>query len=195
VTVPDASARPPAESESGHDRFLRLLDADPDIARDKYRTLLTRLVKFFEWRGCADAEDLTQITIVRVGEKLAEGLALDRDDNTPYFFAVAKYVLKEARRTAAAAAAFESAHELMLADNAFSRLETTIQLNQCLASLDAADRALFVRYYLDRERDTLCKELGVSSGALRVRIHRLMKDVRARFVRAADAEIDSLAES
>ena len=175
------SPRTSPDEGTPEERFLRLLDPDPSVALEKCEQLRTRLVYFFKWRQCTDPDDLAQITMMRVYEKAESGMTFERADNTPYFFAVANFVLKEARRVDAAAARIsELSDQLAAPSSQVARVEDDIALGECLAHLDPDDRTILVGYVVDGLRDELCGRFGLSRINLRVKVHRLMKDVKAR---------------
>ena len=171
-----ARSKTPVEPEPG-DRFMKLLGPDETSARARYELLSARLVKFFEWRHCSDADDLAQETMMRVFAKIEGGLELKYDDNTPYFFAVAKNVLMEAQRTAAKAPAplEEGAHAT---EDAASQTEAHIALEQSLVRLSKEDRRLLIEYYLDGDRKDLCRRYRLTEQNLRVRVHRRKEQVK-----------------
>ncbi len=59
-------------TETGFKRLLESLDSDREIAGQKYERIQRKLVSFFEWRGCAAAEDLADKTIDRVTRRLID---------------------------------------------------------------------------------------------------------------------------
>jgi DNA-directed RNA polymerase specialized sigma24 family protein len=161
-----------------NDEFLTLLDPDPERAWGKYVALVTRLVKFFEWRQCSSPEDLAQDTMLRVFQKARSGeVRFTTSDITPYFFAVAKFVVLEDRREVAREAAVPLDEALSLGAVDFGQMETRICLNQCLACLPTVERLLLERYF-NGERATLRAEFGLSEEALRVKVHRIKERVK-----------------
>ena len=157
------------------DEFLRLLDPDPAVARAKYEALSARLVKFFEWRQCPSPEDLAQDTILRVFQKaIRKEVDFNTPDVTPYFFAVAKFVVLEDRRTVSKRGEVQLDPELSLASLDFTQVETRIGLRQCLEHLSDDDREILVRYVIVGERATLRRRFKLSEEALRVRVHRII---------------------
>jgi len=50
-----------SSAQTDFDAMLRLFDADREVAAVKYENVRSRLIAFFEWRGCLSAEDLTDI--------------------------------------------------------------------------------------------------------------------------------------
>jgi DNA-directed RNA polymerase specialized sigma24 family protein len=75
------------------ERFLASLDRDRDRAAERYEHIRARLLRFFEWRGCAFPEECADETITRVIRKIDEGTAIQDPDS--YCYGVARLVLLE----------------------------------------------------------------------------------------------------
>ena len=138
-------------------------------APDPYAELRQRLVKFFGWRNADTPEDLAQETLARGLTRLREGLEPDNRDG--YFFAIAWNVLHEAQR--AGRRQHVAVDESTLAGpGAFAAIDVRLSAERVMAWLEESDRQLLMRYHAG-EADALRRDLGVSAGALRVRVHRL----------------------
>jgi len=171
--------------------LLAALHSDRARAADRYEGLRARLLKFFQWRGCAQPQELTDATIDRVARRLAEGAAITAADPYQYFHGVALNVLKEHWR------APDRAHEpldglgprpstaedpavRMRADEERNERERRLEcLEQCLNALAPESRSLVSRYHLgagagriDTRRE-LASALGIPLNALRIRAFRL----------------------
>ncbi len=81
--------------------LVAFLGPDRDLAGERYTMIRRRLVRLFEWRGLAFAEDLADETITRVARRIAEGVELRSVDPFAYFCGVAHWVSKELLRRAA----------------------------------------------------------------------------------------------
>lgn len=168
----------------GFEALLAMLHTDREIAGERYEEIRRRLVRLFEWRGCAHSEELADETFNRVARKSAEGLALQRSDPYAYFCGVAHHVFQEVvRREARQHKALESgdwASSDPAEDEPDYRLDP---LRACLATLEAEQRRLLLRYHQEdqriRSRKDLCDELGIPMNALRIRVHRLRRKVEA----------------
>lgn len=166
--------------------LLLLLDPDPLRAAHEYALLLRRLIKFFEWRRCEWPEDLADEVLLRGMKRLQEGVTLTA---TPvqYFFGVAKHVVLESRRPAKIDRIIEryaEAPDDVPGGDSLGAIEAKICLRQILSKLSPEDRELLMRYHLGNRKE-LQEELGVTRGALRVRICRLHKQIREAFGEAA----------
>lgn len=153
-----------------------------------FSMLSQRLVVFFRWRGADAAEDLAQETLQRGLSKMDAGLEL-YSPPVHYFFAIAKNVLRESRRKSV-----RDPHCIGVDLDTFSdwastdtRADHAALLEECLSTLSKDDRHVVVRYY-EGERDKLTGELGVDANALRVRVHRAVRRMRARLAAASDSK-------
>jgi DNA-directed RNA polymerase specialized sigma24 family protein len=185
-----------ALSAASLEAVLRLLDADRDRAGLRYETIRRKLIRFFECRGSAHADELADETIDRVGRRLGDGEQVRHADAGAYFHGVARNVLREswrARRTSPPEPAYPR-----VADGEEMRAERRLQcLDACLAALPPDERQLILWYYQADEavhieaRKGLAGTLGIGMNALRIRAHRirgrLEECVRARLA----AEIES----
>jgi len=182
-----ASGMTPEEFEA----LLAQLDADRERAGERYETIRRKLVRLFEWRGCAMPEDLADVTMNRVARRLAEGIELRSSDPYGYFCGVAHLVFKESMRRAAreqrvlaeggawAPAAFDDA------EPGDRRLDG---LRRCLAQLAPDQRDLVLRYHQGangqgetniRNRQALAQEVGLPMNALRIRVHRIRRKLES----------------
>lgn len=162
--------------------LLRSLDPDRDKAGERYEEIRRRLIRFFEWRGCEHAEELTDETITRVARQLARDLSL-RSDPYAYFCGVARLVsLEDLRRGTRESKALE-AHARTAGhadpdDDPDPRLD---HLRHCLDALPDEQRELVLRYHQGeqriQDRKRLCRELQIEMNALRIRVHRIRRKV------------------
>lgn len=164
-------------TQEGFDRFLSCLDDDRERAGEKYESIRSKLISFFEWRGAQFAEDQTDETINRVIRKIAEGDQI-RDPFT-YVYGVARMVaLEAARQRERNLSAPEQlrAVEAQEPDDSETRLEC---LSTCLQKLSERDRDMIAEYYRDEKgekierRRRLAERLGVPLNALRIRVLRV----------------------
>lgn len=169
------------------DALLDSLDPDREKAGVRYEEIRRRLIRFFEWRGCAAPEELADETINRVARQLAAGLTLHADPYA-YFCGVARLVtLEELRRGAREqkardAQAWISGEIGEPEDDSDPRLD---HLRHCLQILAADQQTLILRYHQGeaqgetriQDRKRLCRELGIEMNALRIRVHRLRRKI------------------
>jgi RNA polymerase sigma factor (sigma-70 family) len=167
--------------------LLRALSPDREKAGEQYETIRRKLVRLFEWRGCAFPEDLADETINRVARRMAEGIELRSSDPFGYFCGVAHLLYKEAlRRQAKEHQALESALEtdawppLQYDETTDATADDRLEaLRGCLQALSDDQRRLVLLYHQDenhiRSRKTLSEELGLPMNALRIRVHRIRR--------------------
>jgi RNA polymerase sigma factor (sigma-70 family) len=125
--------------------------------------------------GFDDVEDLADVTITRVTDKLPEIIDTFEGEPAVYFYAVARNVLHEARR-----------RREIATDRIPEKPSQTINtsdnydcLISCLKVLPGDKRELILDYYLYEGKDKvmhhrrMAQELGVTDGALRTRAHNI----------------------
>lgn len=183
------------------EKLLGTLAADRDTAGSRYETLRAGLIRFFEWRGCGEAERLADETIDRVCRKIEAGQLID--GSGAYFHAVARNVLREHFKSQrrrdrlwrlipppADGSAWE--HPLL----AGSESERLACLDRSLQELPEDERELLQQYY---EADGagriaghqhLAQRLGISAGNLRIRVHRLRQALKAGIERCLETRGD-----
>jgi DNA-directed RNA polymerase specialized sigma24 family protein len=176
----------PAENarSSGFEGLLELLGPDRAAAAEKYRSLHGRIVRLYEWRGCASSEELADQTFDRVIDKLESGEEIRNPEG--YIVRVASFVFKETvRREIRQRKALEKDRTSPLLhpvepEEVAERDEHRQQcFRSCLDGLKAEKREHLVRYYSGekgqkiRARRRLGEELGLKAGALRIRMYRL----------------------
>lgn len=167
-------------SAEAFERFLASLDRDREKAAERYEQMRQRLVVFFSVRAVCRPEDQADVTLDRVCRRIDEGEPID--DVAAYVLSVARLVELESRR--------RSRQERRLSwllstippadSEAAAASERALEcVDACLERLPAADRELLLGYYLDDKRGKienrrlLAEGLGVSPGALRLRVFRV----------------------
>lgn len=183
------STRPDWErTESALDKFLDCLSHDREEAGKKYVALQTRLVRFFEWRGCDSPEARADDTIDRVIRKIDEGKIIS--NLTPYILTVARLVAMEDWKIRKRMRSLDSdmpgiPHPSI--PNQMPKVESEDQdprltcFDHCLESLEQENRDLILGYYQEDGhakivwRKQLAGQLGIPLNALRIRAHRIRK--------------------
>jgi DNA-directed RNA polymerase specialized sigma24 family protein len=163
-------------TQEAFDLLLAQLDGDRERAGIKYEALRRKLVKFFEWRGCAFTEELADDTINRIARNLEGGEQIR--NFTAYCVGIARNVFLENLRTRKREEAFQSMPNpsVARADELDRRREC---LERCLRALPASDLHLIVEYYQHdnrtriAQRRDLAARLGIPLNALRIRTHRI----------------------
>lgn len=172
-------------TQKGFENLLALFSADRDEAGEKYEAARAGLQRYYRFKGCSDVLTLTDETMDRVAAKLE---AMDGNievNPNAYLLGFASNIVMEYRRAIV--------KEREYNENLHSRADSTESdrkeyegncLNHCLSKLSKKDREMLVSYYTARgaekrrRRDSLCKRLGCTVGALYTQIHRLKMSVR-----------------
>jgi DNA-directed RNA polymerase specialized sigma24 family protein len=169
-------------------KFLLLLDADQEVAGEKYEVLRRKLMIFFECRKCKTAsEDLADETITRVMRRNCEGVHID--DATRYAYGVARIVAKEdyvkSRRA-------DSTRDELLRRHGDSYIEKKDgedgellhqAFDECLNELSDGNRKFILEYYENTgrkkidNRNSLTEKLAVSRNAVTLRAYQLRKKI------------------
>ena len=171
-------------TQTGFDKFLALLDADREQAGAKYEFLRVRLIKFFEWRNCGNAEELTDIIFDRLIKKIVEGEQIQ--NISAYSATIAQFVFKEdCRNRERLFQSIEDVPEIehLIKNPKFNEDETdalqTNCLERCLAEFSDENRRLIIAYHDTDEhvmiatRKRLADSLNISLNTLRIRVCRL----------------------
>ena len=173
---------------SQFEAFLKRLAPDREQAGRRYEQLRRRLISLFTYRGCAHPEELADETLDRTARKLNDApSALDGADPSPLVFGIAWNVARES---------FHSPRPTVLEDTCdppdpmSTAANPDVQereqhcLDRCLLQMPPADRTLVLAYFEKekrakiQQRQQLAGQLGVSSNALRLRVHRITVTLR-----------------
>jgi len=172
------------------DQLLAQLHSDSQRAGEQYEKIRQRLVKFFQWRGCALAEECADKTFDRVAQKITEGTRLWNDNPYSYFHGVAINILREYWRdheqqsepledVEPSEALSEDPQELMMRELERLKKERLLEcLNRCLQKLPPESLHLITKYHQGEESDKvrrkdLAQMLDIPLGALRLRAYRI----------------------
>ena len=167
-------------------RLLSWLHHDREQAGLKYEEIRGALIRRFRSLGCSDPEELTNLTIDRVAEKLPKIIDIYEGDPEPYFFSVAWYIYKEDLRRPII---------LSLARLDFGDPETDSEdtsekemldscLRHCLDKLDKDKRDMILEYYRGDQqvkiqaRRALAERLGIELPNLRLKAQRVRSTLK-----------------
>jgi DNA-directed RNA polymerase specialized sigma24 family protein len=159
--------------------LLGWLDPDPDQAPRKYEVLRLKLIKFFEWNNCHEADEYADKTIDIVASKLAAGEEIRATDRYLYFHGVARNLLREYFKKRARTQPLIDLEKTVAADEPEDSADATERQSVCLEQLNTQDRDLLVCYYSEHAlgqptaRRNLAKRQTMSENALRLRVCRL----------------------
>jgi DNA-directed RNA polymerase specialized sigma24 family protein len=178
------------------DALLAALDGDRARAGERYELLRKKLVRFFEWRGAAAAEEWADETLDRVGRHVAGGEQVR--NVASYAAGVARLVWLEALKEQARARELDE--RTPAAESAGEDEETASRmacLEACLGALPDAQRALVLDYFADEKRakidhrKAIAARLGIEVNALRIRVHRIRARLGECVRRCVGGETDS----
>lgn len=165
------------------DSLLRWFSPDRELAGAKYEEIRAGLIRFFNYKGCSEAENLADETINRVARKYT---TLDTSNNhkyLTYFYGFAtKIHLEYLNRRKKKQVEFEQnihfKEESTEGTNSFVEDQHKC-LETCLAKLSSEDRYLIIKYFAKdksekfEHRRNLAKEINLTMGALHVRVFRI----------------------
>jgi DNA-directed RNA polymerase specialized sigma24 family protein len=195
MRVPTSRKKARGITQESFNRLLAELHPDNERAGEQYEKIRKKLLKMFQWRGCAIAEECTDETFNRVAEKICEGATLWTDNPYSYFHGVALNVLREYWRSpeqmaegleevAPSLALSADPEELMLREMGRLEKERLIEcLNRCLQRLPPESVHLITRYHQGEEapdkvrRKELANALGIPLNALRIRAYRIRVEI------------------
>lgn len=172
-------------TKEAFDHLLASLDADRELAGQKYESVRRKLIEFFEARGSYSPASDVDETINRVARRLDEGEIIQ--DFNGYFYGVARLLLKEnlrARDKEPIALDLAPSPIVLPHDEeqAQRHKEGELQLEcfeLCLSKLSAPHRLLIVEYYREEQgvkierRKRQAEALNMSLNALRLRACRI----------------------
>ena len=167
-------------SQEAFDKLLNSFSTDREQAAQAYETTRRKLIRFFELRSDATAEEHTDETINRVARRISEGQHIENLLN--YFYGVARMVFKESlRERERTPVALDDAPQ-SLNQKAPEPKEPDAMLicfDRCMDSLAPESRQLILDYYQEERRakiqlrQQLADRLHIPLNALRIRAHRI----------------------
>lgn len=169
------------------DRLLIWLDADRDEAGRKYSIILYRLIRIFVSRGCIEAESLADEVMNRIAVRIDKLVTTYDGDPIKCFHGFADKVHLEYLRDQRALPLNESPQQSSPPDDERTHEELELEdncLTQCMGELSDPDNELFRRYFQEEKRakinarKKLAEELRLSANALRIKAHRLRRQLR-----------------
>jgi len=164
-------------SDREANQFLARLDPDPRIAEQKYHTLRSKLIFYFQQNGCSDPQNLADEVFLRALRRSSEGAEFYSGVNA-FCYGIAQNVLREERRRPRHE---ELPEELPPAEPhlgpGLSRAEQAVFAHEFLNKLPPDEIDILVRYHLE-DRAQLAHQLNVSPNGLRIRVCRITQKVR-----------------
>jgi DNA-directed RNA polymerase specialized sigma24 family protein len=173
-------------TEPAFRRFLDWLDEGHDSKGERYLEMRRRLVRYFDQKRCATADDLADETLNRVARRLEEEGTITDASPAHYCYIVAKFVFLEHLRLVRPEVNSDDsdfdAAAIVASSN--SPPDQTAQkmldcLDLCLQKLVPVERDLILEYYRGeqgekiRRRRELSEKLELSANALSIRACRI----------------------
>jgi DNA-directed RNA polymerase specialized sigma24 family protein len=169
--------------------LLAWLDAGSDSDGERYLSMRSTIVTYFDRKNCLNPDDLADEVLNRVGRRLEEEGDIKTESPAKYCYTVARFVFMEQLRSA-------SAKEVPIEETdipsgvvdeaaAFDREIMMECLDECSGKLDSAQREMIIGYYTGEKgtkianRRRLAEELGVSLNALGIRAFRIREKLEA----------------
>jgi len=182
------------------DKLLAAFSPDAEQAAVQYEALRSRLIKFFEWRGCSREDELADATIDRVASLLGDGRVIACKDAFSFFYGVARNILRESWTKNVPISVDQVAGWIERFPDPRATQETDSEnenrlacLETCAAHLSDFDRMLIVQYYVGDKsvrianRRKLAGSMGISLNALRIRAYRIRSDLEHSVARCTAA--------
>lgn len=166
-------------TSAAFDSLLLAFDADRETAGEKYLLLRKNLIRFFETRGFASAEDAADEVLNRLARKLESEEKLE-NVNT-YALGIARLYALELRKSPLQKTSNELPEIGIQPFDAEkeAKNEKLKCLDECLGELSYENRRIIVGYYQGEKREKienrerLAENLGIPNNALRNRAVRL----------------------
>ncbi|MCI0491079.1 MAG: hypothetical protein L0229_31200 [Blastocatellia bacterium] len=190
------------EGESGFDILLETLNPDRDRAGHEYEKLRTRVRKLFEANRAPDPDTMVTEVFERVEKRLeyiSKGIQKDEPIRNifPFISGVARNVLREhwVSQSFKADEYDTDLRDLFVEEDEEEREQKERRLaclDLCLSQLGDKTRRQALDYYSAqgaekiRIRKRIAREEGISLGTLRVRMHRIRRDLAERILKCLD---------
>ena len=164
-----------SNSPEPFDALLAWFNSDRDVAARQYETIRTGLIRVFIAKGCSNAEDLADEAISRVTRRLPEIRESYVGEPVRYFHGVARNLIRESFRLKEITTDILPVVSIQIT----KRSDEYECLVRCLKFLDPAKRELILDYHVYEGHDKIeqheimARELGISEGALRGRVHQI----------------------
>jgi RNA polymerase sigma-70 factor (ECF subfamily) len=161
------------------------IDGDTEAFGELYKIFLSRIYRFVYYLTGDEfsAEDITQNTFLRAWKSLPN-FSFNEGTFQSYLYTIARNLVIDDQRKKKAYSLegyeniLESKENL---ENAVWKNEASEKVHQALADLDADDREILIlRFFEEMQFEEISKVIGKESGAIRVKIHRLMEKLRQK---------------
>lgn len=166
------------------EKLLARLASDRNEAGERYEIIRLKLLRFFEWRNCDSPDHRVDEAFNRVMRRIDEGQTIE--NLMAYFYETARLIfmewLKEKKKTAAIVE--NTPVTVAPVDLEHRDEEPRVHcFDNCLEDLPVESRELILAYYECEKREKIVRrkklavELKIPMNALRIRAHRIRKDL------------------
>lgn len=158
---------------------------DKEAFGELYKIFLNRIYRFVYYLVGDEfsAEDITQNTFLKAWNSLPN-FSLDGGTFQSYLYTIARNLVIDGQRKKKvySLGAYEDVLESQEnPENAVWRNEAAQKVHEVLSDLDADDREILIlRFFEEMQFDEISKVVGRQSGAIRVKVHRLMEILRQK---------------
>lgn len=189
----EAQAQEPSDSSSkrkwtptpeAFEKLLKCLSSDPNEAGERYENIRVKLLRFFEWRSCDSPEHRVDEAFDRVMRRIDEGQTIT--NVMAYFYETARLIFMESLKEKSRNAAIVENTPTTVApvDGTDTTDDPRVQcFDNCLEGLPVESRKLILAYYESEKHEKIAHrkkmaiELEIPMNALRIRAHRIRKDL------------------
>ena len=165
--------------------LLAILDPDRERAAERYEEIRKQLIRRFEGLGSTSPEELADLTLDRFAHRLTQGFVPENPGG--FLYGIAANVFKEWRRKVISQEVQIDLHAGPNAEEPTDLAEEeetgrrTQCLRRCLGRLPNDQRGLVLAYYHGDDRigarHQLAGQLGLTPNALRIRAHRVRRQL------------------
>ena len=188
MDAPPSSKQKWTLTPESFDELLGWLDADRELAGERYEQIRAGLIKGFGRHGCREPEELADETINRVAKRLPEIIATYEGDPARYFYGVAHNVHKEYLRKPMAVSLPQTGllrgSSIPTPESREDEERMSECLSACVEQLATRDRELIMQYYCGerqikiRLRKEMAERMGIKLENLRLRAQRIRERLR-----------------
>lgn len=180
LSKPDSLKGSWSLNQEAFDKLLNSFSDNREQAALEYETTRRKLIRFFESRSVATADEHADETINRVARRISEGQQIDNLLN--YFYGVARIVWKETiKQRKRLPVSLDDAPDSLnqKAPEPKEPDPMLICFDRCMDSLPPESRQLILDYYQEERRtkiqlrQQLADQLHIPLNALRIRTHRI----------------------
>lgn len=173
-------------TQNDFDTLLQWFSPNREEAGLKYEEIRQGLIRFFNFKGCSEAESLADETINRVAKKLPTLTTDNNYKHITYFYGFASKIYLESRKKSEnRTTEFDPTMHSNLVAVVDNETEDRHQcLEKCLAKLSAEDGSLVIEYFSKdksakfEHRRNLAEKFNINIGNMHVRIYRLKDTLR-----------------